>query len=86
MRLVLKTGRHKLVCILFLPNSSKGDWPGRGSVVYFFVNFFSVFSSTFMHPVFAPADINVKYVSTKIRSILFNKFYFSNFNVSSIKT
>ena len=85
MRLVLKTGRHKLGCILFLPNSSKGDWE-EAVLCVFFVNFFPVFSSTFMHPVFAPADINVKYVSTKTRSILFNKFYFSNFNVSRIKT
>ena len=54
--------------------------------MFFSLIFFSVFSSGFMHPVVAPADINVKYVSTKIRSILFNKFYFSNFNVSSIKT
>ena len=85
MRLVLKTGRHKLGCLFYFAQLLQGRL-GRGSVVCFFVNFFPVFSSTFMHPVFAPADINVKYVSTKIRSILFNKFYFSNFNVSSIKT
>ena len=83
MRLVLKTGRHKLGCILFLPNSSEGDWEEAVLCVFFVNFFFSVFVRFYASRFCTSRH---KYVSTKIRSILFNKFYFCNFNVSSIKT